>query len=210
MRVFIPASLVAIALFAASAHPIAAEDSATHDPGSSTKAEATTESDLVTITFLQKGHKQTVKGRVVVEAADGGIMFQGVDGVLWMIEHNEIEGRERLDTPFKPLTQSELSEQILAELPAGFRTHTTTHYVVCYNTSRAYAEWVNSLLERLYTAFTHYWQNHGFESRARVSVSSRRVRRPAVVRPGEPRRFAGRHGQHRGLLQPSLESDQHV
>jgi hypothetical protein len=118
-----------------------------------------------TATFLLKGQKQTVRGRTVVEAADGGILFEGVDGVLWLIERNELQGREKLDTPFKPLTTAELSEQMLAELPAGFRSSTTPHYVVCYNTSRAYAQWTGSLLERLYKAFTNYWQHQGFEIR---------------------------------------------
>ena len=119
--------------------------------------------DAEKVTFRQKGRQQTVKGRPIVEAADGGLLFQGVDGVLWSIERNELERRERLDAPFKPLTAQELSEQLLAESPAGFRTFTTTHYVVCYNTSRAYAQWTGSLLERLYKAFTNYWQNQGIE-----------------------------------------------
>ena len=116
-----------------------------------------------TVTFLLKGQKQTVRGRTIVEAADGGVLFEGVDGVLWSIERNELQGREKLDTPFKPLKPAELSEQMLAELPAGFRSYTTPHYVVCYNTSRAYAQWTGSLLERLYKAFTNYWQHQGFE-----------------------------------------------
>jgi hypothetical protein len=121
------------------------------------------ESVAETVTFILKGQRQTVRGRTVVEAADGGILFEGVDGVLWSIERNELQGREKLDTPFKPLTAAELSEQMLAELPAGFRSNTTPHYVVCYNTSRAYAQWTGALLERLYKAFTNYWQHQGFE-----------------------------------------------
>jgi hypothetical protein len=99
--------------------------------------------DAETVTFRQNSRQLTVKGRPIVEAADGGILFQGVDGVLWSIERNELERRERLDAPFKPLNATELAEQMLAESPAGFRTFTTTHYVVCYNTSRAYAQWTS-------------------------------------------------------------------
>ena len=148
-----------------------------------------------TVTFLLKGQKQTVRGRTVVEAADGGILFEGVDGVLWSIERNELQGREKLDTPFKPLTPAELSEQLLAELPAGFRSYTTPHYVVCYNTSRAYAQWTGSLLERLYKAFTNYWQHQGFEiARARVPaaasscspIASRTTRPAAKTCPPAP------------------------
>jgi hypothetical protein len=37
--------------------------------------------------------------------------------------------------------------------------------VVCYNTTRTYAQWTSSLLERLYKAFTSYWKNQGLELR---------------------------------------------
>lgn len=43
------------------------------------------------------------------------------------------------------------------ELPAGFRFHETKHYLICYNTSDAYAQWCGGLFERLYGAFTNYW-----------------------------------------------------
>jgi hypothetical protein len=115
------------------------------------------------ITFTSNGHKQTILGRTIVEAADGGILFQGVDGVLWSIERNELQTREKLGAPFKPLTPAKLSEQMLAELPTSFRSYSTPHYVICYDTSRAYAQWTGSLLERLYKAFTNYWQRQGLD-----------------------------------------------
>ncbi len=121
------------------------------------------ESIAESVTFVLKGQKQTIRGRTIVEAADGGLLFQGVDGALWIIEPSELQGRQRLDTPFTPLTPAELSEQMLAELPQGFRSYTTPHYVVCYNTSRAYAQWTGSLLERLHQAFTNYWRGQGLD-----------------------------------------------
>jgi hypothetical protein len=158
-------ALVAVqAVRAATPEKPSSDDSETAKPAAAA-AKETKESLAETVTFLLKGKKQTVRGRTFVEAADGGILFEGVDGVLWSIEHNELQGREKLDTPFKPLTTAELSEQMLAELPTGFRSYATPHYVVCYNTSRAYAQWTGSLLERLFKAFTNYWQHQGFELR---------------------------------------------
>jgi Protein of unknown function (DUF1570) len=69
------------------------------------------------------------------------------------------------DQPFTPLKSSELAERLVAKMPPGFRIHTTPHYVICYNTSREYAQWTSSLLERLYKAFTSYWQNKGLKLR---------------------------------------------
>jgi hypothetical protein len=146
---------------------IAAEKRPSNDAKSAKSSKADDKDDQESVaenvTFLLKGQKQTVRGRAVVEAADGGILFEGVDGVLWSIERNELQGREKLDAPFKPLTAAELSEQMLAELPTSFRSYSTPHYVICYDTSRAYAQWTGSLLERLYKAFTNYWQRQGLD-----------------------------------------------
>jgi hypothetical protein len=115
------------------------------------------------VEFLRDGQVRTITGRVVIEAADGGILLQSDDGALWSIERAEIQHRARLDSPFKPLTSAALSEKLISEMPAGFRSYTTPHYVVVYNTSRAYAQWASSLLERLYKAFTNYWEGQGIE-----------------------------------------------
>jgi hypothetical protein len=116
--------------------------------------------DAVTVEFLHDNRPRTVLGRVVVEASNL-LLLEGRDGVLWQIERQELRSRENLDAPFEPLSPEALAEQLLTEMPAGFRTHTTPHYVVCYNTSRAYAMWTSSMLERLYKAFTNYWEKQG-------------------------------------------------
>jgi hypothetical protein len=115
--------------------------------------------------FSHNGRQRTVEGRIVVEASDGGLLIEAADGILWTIESHELLARKELDAEFDPLTHDEMATRLLAEMPPGFRVHTTPHYVVCYNTSRAYAQWTSSLLERLYKAFTNYWENQGLELR---------------------------------------------
>jgi len=117
------------------------------------------------VSFDQGGQRLSVIGRVIVEAADGGLLLEANDGMLWTIERGEVLSRKRLERSFAPLGQKELAERLLSELPAGFRIHVTPHYVVCYNTSREFAQWTSSLLERLYKAFTNYWENEGLELR---------------------------------------------
>lgn len=102
-------------------------------------------------------------GRVVVEDTAGGLLLETPDGRRWVIEAADVIDREALESAFTPLTQQQLADQMLANLPDGFKVHTTPHYVVCYNTSRAYAQWTSSLLERLHRAFTNYWSTKGFE-----------------------------------------------
>jgi hypothetical protein len=117
----------------------------------------------VRVEFTQDGRTRDVVGRIAIEAADGGMLLEGDDGVLWTIQPKEVLSRKDLVKPFKPLTADELAEKMLAQLPAGFRVHTTPHYVVCYNTSRTYAVWTSSLLERLLKAFINYWEKQGLE-----------------------------------------------
>ncbi|HEX2474182.1 MAG TPA: DUF1570 domain-containing protein, partial [Lacipirellulaceae bacterium] len=117
------------------------------------------------IVALHEGRRHQLQGRILVEATGGDVLLQTDDGTLWLLKADQILSRQRAESPFIPVTQDKLAERLLAELPAGFRAHTTPHYVVCYNTSRAYAQWTSSLLERLYKAFTNYWENQGFELR---------------------------------------------
>ena len=62
-----------------------------------------------------------------------------------------------------PYSREEMTKRLLAELPPGFRVHSTTHYLIFYDTSPAYAQWCGSLFERLYMAFTNFWSRKGFE-----------------------------------------------
>jgi hypothetical protein len=125
--------------------------------------EAEVEEPSEEIVALHEGRRQELQGRVLVEATAGDVLLQTDDGTLWLLQSDQILTREKLDEPFIPVTQDKLAERLLADLPGGFRIHRTPHYVVCYNTSRAYAQWTSSLLERLYKAFTNYWENQGFE-----------------------------------------------
>ncbi len=150
---------VGIALWLGSAIASHAEEAQRSPPTDTGEVRA------VRVEFDHDGRPRNVEGRVVIEATDGGMLVAADDGVLWTIERDQLRRRDRLDSPFEPLTGDELAEQMLASMPSGFRIHTTPHYVVCYNTSRAYAQWTSSLLERLYKAFTNYWENQGLEIR---------------------------------------------
>lgn len=111
----------------------------------------------------REGREQEVSGKVLVEAEDGGLLLLARDGSLWAVQPDELAQHSQDDDPFQPYSKEELGERLLAEMPAGFKVHATAHYVICYNTSSAYAEWVGALFERLYRAFDAYWQHQKFE-----------------------------------------------
>ncbi len=128
--------------------------------GNVISAEAALALDYVTL--RQKDKPVKVAGRVLVSAQDGGLLLLARDGVLWMVQPDELLEHTTDDLPFKPLTADEMSERLLAELPRGFDVHRTAHYFIFYNTSREYASWCGSLFERLYMAFTNFWIRKGF------------------------------------------------
>jgi len=120
-------------------------------------------SALEHVSFKRDGAPVEVSGQLVVEAQDGGLILLDEQGKLWTIQKKEQLGRRTDEAPLKRLEAKELGEAVLKELPPGFRIHATAHYVICYNTSTAYAEWCGGLFERLHRAFTNFWSRKGLE-----------------------------------------------
>jgi len=104
-----------------------------------------------------------LSGRVLTELSQGGLLFQSDDGATWAIDPDQVIERRQDEAEFTPLSADEAGRRVLAELPPGFQIHKTNHYVICYDTSRVFAQWAGALFERLYMAFTNYWQRKGFE-----------------------------------------------
>ncbi len=105
---------------------------------------------------------QTVEGVVLVEAIDGGVLLEMADEGLKLIQPASIVSRTTIDRPAVPESPRELGRRILGELPPGFDLVVTKHYLICFDTSRAYAQWCGALFERLYDAFGNFWRQAGF------------------------------------------------
>jgi hypothetical protein len=115
------------------------------------------------VTVRREGRTVKIEGRILETAQDGGLLVLGRDGVLWLVEPQDLVEKSKDQEPFEPLTADELARKLLAELPSGFDVFRTPHYLVLYDTSRGYAQFCGSLLERLYLAFTNFWSHKGFE-----------------------------------------------
>jgi hypothetical protein len=102
-----------------------------------------------------------VRGEVLVEAVDGGILLQGADGRQWALQPSDIENAKAVEGPLVPLTAEELEAQMLKELPQGFNVMRSEHYVIFYNTTKAYSQWTANLLERLYRGHFAFWKKKG-------------------------------------------------
>ncbi|MFM7293079.1 MAG: DUF1570 domain-containing protein [Planctomycetia bacterium] len=108
------------------------------------------------------GGLRHVEGAVIVEAADGGLLLERSDERLELVQPGGIVGRTPVPHP-EVETPRELGRRILGELPPGFDLLVTRHYCVCFDTSRAYAQWCAALFERLHDAFANFWRQAGLE-----------------------------------------------
>jgi len=106
---------------------------------------------------------RAVTCRVVAEAMDGGLLLEHADQRLEIAQPADVKAREPLAEPAAPLSPKELAAEVLRTLPAGFDHLVTRRYVVCFDTSRAYAQWCAALFERLHDAFLSFWRHAGLE-----------------------------------------------
>ncbi len=109
------------------------------------------------------GVEKHLVGTVLDTTTDGGLMLLATDGAMWPVTAELMVRRSSDDVPFAPLSPTELGKRLLTELPAGFEIHATQNYLICHNTSKAYAQWCGGVFEQLYRAFTNYWTRKGFE-----------------------------------------------
>ncbi len=110
---------------------------------------------------LRDGEPQELAGKALVEAGDGGLLLATNDGAMLTLPAESIRSRKSDNEKLVMLDADALGKQLLAEMPPGFQIYHSTHYVVCYNTTRPYAKWCSSLLERLQRAFVGFWKRRG-------------------------------------------------
>ena len=128
------------------------------------------------LTIIKDGKEIQLSGQILIDQADG-LFFQSRDGKLWLLKPDQIKNKVAQEVDPKPKSSKEIGEQLLKELPAGFRIYETKHYVIAYQTELAYVKWVASLYEgRLYRAFDMFW-----EKKKRVSLSEPKFPLVAVV-----------------------------
>ena len=114
---------------------------------------------LVKVTFTNDaGRTESCSGRVLVEAADGGLLLEDRAKRLWTVAGDKKKSLTKTESEFRPFSADELGRQLLAELGDGFEIVRTEHYVICTSAGKPYAEWCGNLLERLLTGFLTHWR----------------------------------------------------
>jgi len=122
-----------------------------------------TPSELVRIFFDEEGAEKSVLGELVAQRAGFGYLVLDDSGALTAIAPIDFIKLETTQQLLAPITSKEMGARIIPGMPAGSKFLTSEHFVVCYNTSEAYARWNIDLFERLYKGFHRYWKSKGFE-----------------------------------------------
>ena len=121
-----------------------------------------------------------VEGKVVVEAADGGVLLLGRDGRLWSVTPKQKRSPESAGRPFSLLSADELGRTLLKEsLGPNFEIVKTRHYVIATGAGTQYAEWCGDLFERLLDAFLTHWRSKG------LALAEPAGPLPAIIFPDE-------------------------
>ena len=105
------------------------------------------------------GSEVDLVGDILIEGQNGSLYFQQNNGRIWFVQPEQIVTRKDSAVDAVPASFDEMKEQLLGELPDGFRIYKTKHYLIAYQTELAYAKWLAQLYElRLYRVFEVFWQ----------------------------------------------------
>ncbi len=113
----------------------------------------------------EKQAERTVSGRVLVKAADGGLLLEAADGKYWTAPAKHLQSVTALETEFRHLKSDELKATLERELaPLGLTGKlsfvSTERYLVATNGNAVVAEWAGKTLEKLQSVFHEYWQQY--------------------------------------------------
>lgn len=118
---------------------------------------------LENVSIRREGKVLKLEGKVLQDDQAGGLFLLSRDGVIWTITAAEVVERKTDERPFAPMSRDELAANVLSQLPERSKVHHTKHYLICYNTSEAYAQWCGTLYERFYNAFHEFWSDLGWK-----------------------------------------------
>lgn len=111
------------------------------------------------LTLMRDGKEHVLVGDILIEGQNESLYFVQDNGRVWFVEPEEIKQRVDSDLDAPPASFESMEKELLAELPEGFKVYKTKHYLIAYQTERAYAKWLAQLYEgRLFKSFKGFWQ----------------------------------------------------
>ncbi|HIE96626.1 MAG TPA: DUF1570 domain-containing protein [Fuerstia sp.] len=113
----------------------------------------------VTLTSSGAGGAPTrLTGRVLVEAPDGGILFEERTGRLHNLTPKEFTSAVGRSAAFSYLPPDELAALLLQQTGAGSAIHQTEHFVICSDASELYTKFCGRLLEKVFAEYLKFFE----------------------------------------------------
>lgn len=128
------------------------------------------------VLFTVEGMPQEVSGRILTEAQDGGVLLEDRAGRIFNLTPDVITERQSSEAEFSYLSSTELADALQSEFGVGYSSHTTAHYVICFQGAPHYAEYVGRLLEHVHSEYYDF-----AESFADLNLSEANGSLPVVI-----------------------------
>ncbi|MEZ6042609.1 MAG: DUF1570 domain-containing protein [Planctomycetaceae bacterium] len=129
------------------------------------------QSGTLSVTIRESESEIVVSGRILVRAADGGLLIEERSGRIRIVKAETIIQESVSDSPFTRFNSDELSAYLRGITGPEFGITKTPHYVICSNSSPEYAEFCGKLLERVHGEFFDLFEHET---------------RPFIVQPTAP------------------------
>lgn len=120
-----------------------------------------TSASLIRVQLQASPESAEVTGRIVIEAADGGLLLEERNRRLRLIPSSEIASRTETGQQFLPMNAQERAQDLLAQAPAGFEVIETDHYLICSDSAEEYVRFCGKLLERVYHEYFEFAEKLG-------------------------------------------------
>ncbi len=114
---------------------------------------------LVQVTLSAKDDQpgEVLTGRVLVQAQDGGILFEERHGELHNLTPDRFTEVRITNEFFRPYSADALAGWLTAEMGPAFGIHRTEHFILCTSASDAFTEYCGELLEEVYSEFYRFF-----------------------------------------------------
>ncbi|MEZ6132359.1 MAG: DUF1570 domain-containing protein [Planctomycetaceae bacterium] len=128
------------------------------------RADDVASTPLVTVTLATEMQPpETVSGRILVKAQDGGLLLEDRSGRLHQLTPKQFSDVAEQKLPFTYLSSDELAGVLLQQTGGGFVIHVTEHFVLCSDASELYTQYCGRLLEKVFAEFRALFGNIGLK-----------------------------------------------
>lgn len=107
-----------------------------------------------------------VRGRVIVEAQDGGLLLEDAAHRIHTLTKRDVVEQVSTQQPFQYLSDDDLAAQLLRIAGANFSIRQTEHFTICSDASDVYTSFCGKLLEKVLVEYLEFFEEAEFVVKA--------------------------------------------